>query len=130
MPKHKHDAEQRRLREDRREPDHIPGGAGGRIFSERQWGTVREDYSADGTALGRTSRMTTRAAARIAGGRTALPASATIVSCCALALAFWNGRDPILKERLFGLTNARGESRGGRQGILLLPGCRARRMPT
>ena len=46
--------------------------------------------------------------APITGARTASPASATITSGCALPLALWNGRDPILKERLFGLTNAEG----------------------
>ena len=42
-----------------------------------------------------------------------------------LSLALWNGRDPILKERLFGLTNARGQSRRGRQGGVFLPRCDA-----
>ena len=37
------------------------------------------------------------------------------------ALAFWNGRDPILKERIFGLTGPRGEPRRGRQGVLVVP---------
>ena len=49
-----------------------------------------------------------RAAARIAGARTASPASAIDRQRLCLALALWNGRDPILKERLFGLTNAEG----------------------
>ena len=39
-----------------------------------------------------------------------------------LGLALWNGRDPILKERMFGLTGARGEPRRGRQGVLVVPG--------
>ena len=57
---------------------------------------------------GTTSRTTTRAAAPIAGARTASPGSATTSSACASSLALWNGRDPILKERLFGLTNSEG----------------------
>ena len=48
-------------------------------------------------------------------------ASATATSGICFALALWNGQDPILKERLFGLTNSRGQSRRGRQGVLLLP---------
>ena len=49
-----------------------------------------------------------RAAAHTAGARTGSPASATISSGCASPLALWNGHDPILKERLFGLTNSEG----------------------
>ena len=45
------------------------------------------------------------------------------------ALALWNGRDPILKERLFGLTNPAGQPRRGREGVLLLPRLHARRTP-
>ena len=50
----------------------------------------------------------TRARGRIAGTRTAWPASATATSRICFALALWNGRDPILKERLFGLTGNEG----------------------
>ena len=52
-------------------------------------------------------RTTTPAAAPIAGARTASPASDDAGRLC-LALALWNGHDPILKERLFGLTNGEG----------------------
>ena len=51
---------------------------------------------------------TTPAAAPIAGVRTGLPAGATTTCAGVWALALWNGRDPILKERLFGLTNGEG----------------------
>ena len=57
---------------------------------------------------GTTSRTITRAAAPTAGARTASPASPTTASALCFALALWNGRDPILKERLFGLTDAEG----------------------
>ena len=57
---------------------------------------------------GTISRTITRAAAPIAGARTASAALATSIFTCASALALWNERDPILKERLFGLTNAEG----------------------
>ena len=57
---------------------------------------------------GTTSRTTRPARALITGARTASPASATTTSGCCFALALWNGKDPILKERLFGLTNSEG----------------------
>ena len=56
----------------------------GPYLSERQWGTVREDYSATAT-LGNISRTTMRAAARIAGAKTGLAGLATISSCCVWA---------------------------------------------
>jgi hypothetical protein len=69
----------------------------GPYLSERQWGTVREDYSV--TAMpGIISRMTCSFPSLSLGGR-AGDRQQTIL-CFALAL--WNGRDPILKERLFG----------------------------
>ena len=49
-----------------------------------------------------------RAHAPIIGARMALPDSATTSSVCVLRLALWNGKDPILKERMFGLTNGEG----------------------
>ena len=57
---------------------------------------------------GSTSRTITPAAAPIAGARTASPDSADAEQRLCLSLALWNARDPILKERLFGLTNAEG----------------------
>ena len=57
---------------------------------------------------GTTCRTTTPARAPTGGARTAWPASATSSSGCASALALWNGRDPILKERSFGLTGDEG----------------------
>ena len=55
---------------------------------------------------GTTSAMTRRAPARITGARTVWRDSPTTSSMLCFALALWNGRDPILKERLFGLTNS------------------------
>jgi hypothetical protein len=55
---------------------------------------------------GRIFRMIKRASAAIGGARTDWPVSAMSGNCSASALALWNGRDPILKERLFGLTNS------------------------
>ena len=96
--------EAKRLEEARSRPQHWKRW--GPYVSERAWGTVREDYSATATR-GITFRTTTRARGPIAGTRTASPASATGTSLC-FALALWNGRDPILKERLFGLTGNEG----------------------
>ena len=80
----------------------------GPYLAERQWGTVREDYSAERRRAGTTSRTITRAAAPIAGARTACSASAIASAGCASRVALWNGKDPILKERLFGLTGPEG----------------------
>ena len=57
---------------------------------------------------GTTSPTTRPARAPTTGARMAWPASATTSSCLCFALALWNGHDPILKERLFGLTNSEG----------------------
>ena len=79
----------------------------GPYLSERQWGTVREDYSEGGTAWEYLPHDHARSRA-IAGARTGWPASRTSSSGCASSLALWNGRDPILKERIFGLTGNEG----------------------
>ena len=79
----------------------------GPYLSERAWGTVREDYSPDGTAWdffphdharSRAYRWSEDGLAGICDDRQTL----------CFALAFWNGRDPILKERIFGLTGNQG----------------------
>ena len=80
---------------------------GGGSVSERQWGTVREDYSHDGRRLGYFP-TTRRGRAPTAGARTASPGICDERQRLCFALALWNGRDPILKERLFGLTNGEG----------------------
>ena len=57
---------------------------------------------------GTSSRTTRRGARRTAGAKTGSPGSAIATSCSSFAPAFWNGRDPILKERMFGLTSSEG----------------------
>ena len=57
---------------------------------------------------GTTSATTRRARAPTTGARTGWPASATTQQRLCFALALWNGKDPIVKERLFGLTNSEG----------------------
>ena len=79
----------------------------GPYLSERQWGTVREDYSADGDAWAYFTHDQARARA-YRWGEDGLAGFCDDHSRLCFALALWNGADPILKERLFGLTNAEG----------------------
>ncbi|MDE2560659.1 MAG: hypothetical protein KGL48_00295 [Sphingomonadales bacterium] len=79
----------------------------GPYLSERQWGTVREDYSADGDAWAYFPHDHARSRAYRWGEDGIAGFSDDRQKLC-LSLALWNGRDPILKERLFGLTNAEG----------------------
>ena len=79
----------------------------GPYLAERQWGTVREDYSADGDAWGYLPHDHARSRAYRWGEDGLLGISDDRGRLC-FALALWNGRDPILKERLFGLTGPEG----------------------
>ncbi|HEY4574004.1 MAG TPA: glucosidase, partial [Thermoanaerobaculia bacterium] len=99
------DAELRRLEES-------PGSASpwrkwGPYLSERQWGTVREDYSDSGNAWDYFSHDQARSRAYHWGEDGLAGISDDHQRLC-FALALWNGNDPILKERLFGLTNSEG----------------------
>ena len=90
---------------------HVTGPDGwkhwGPYLSERQWGTVREDYSADGTAWDYLPHDHARSRAYRWGEDGIAGVSDAEQHVC-LSLALWNGADPILKERLFGLTNGEG----------------------
>jgi len=97
--------EQRRLN-DVRERE-IPWKKWGPYLSERQWGTVREDYSNDGNAWGYFTHDHSRSRAYRWGEDGLAGISDSKQQLC-FAIALWNGRDPILKERLFGLTNGEG----------------------
>jgi hypothetical protein len=97
-------AEERRLREARAG---VPWRAWGPYLSERQWGTVREDYSENGDAWSYFSHDQARSRA-YRWGEDGLAGISDDRQRLCLALALWNERDPILKERLFGLTNAEG----------------------
>jgi hypothetical protein len=79
----------------------------GPYLSERQWGTVREDYSADGDAWNYFPHDMARKRAYRWGEDGIAGISDDQQHLC-LSLAMWNGRDPFLKERLFGLTNSQG----------------------
>jgi len=95
--------EQKRLNIAREEG--VPWKKWGPYLSERQWGTVREDYSEDGNAWDYFSHDQSRARA-YRWGEDGLAGISDDQQQLCFALALWNGRDPILKERLFGLTNS------------------------
>ncbi len=79
----------------------------GPYLSERQWGTVREDYSRDGNAWDYFSHDQARSRA-YRWGEDGLAGISDDKQLMCFAIALWNGLDPILKERLFGLTNSEG----------------------
>ncbi len=79
----------------------------GPYLSERQWGTVREDYSPDGDAWGYLPHDHARSRA-YRWGEDGLGGICDRHGFLCFAVALWNGCDPILKERLFGLTNSEG----------------------
>jgi hypothetical protein len=98
-------AEEKRLEESRDRKVHWKRW--GPYLSERQWGTVREDYSGDGMAWEFFPHDHARSRAYRWGEDGIMGISDRHGLVC-FALAFWNGRDPILKERLFGLANNEG----------------------
>ena len=77
----------------------------GPYVSERQWGTVREDYSADGDAWAYLPHDHARSRA-YRWGEDGLAGFCDVEQRLCLGLALWNGHDPILKERPYGLTGA------------------------
>ena len=79
----------------------------GPYVSERQWGTVREDYSADGDAWNYFPHEHARSRA-YRWGEDGIGGFCDRKQHLCLAVALWNGKDPILKERMFGLTNRQG----------------------
>jgi hypothetical protein len=97
--------EQKRLNEAREHK--VPWKKWGPYLSERQWGTVREDYSQDGNAWDYFSHDQARSRTYHWGEDGLAGLSDDKQQLC-FAVALWNGRDPILKERMFGLTNSEG----------------------
>ncbi len=79
----------------------------GPYLSERQWGTVREDYSENGNAWDNFTHDQARSRA-YRWGEDGLAGISDDRQRLCFALALWNGQDPILKERIFGLTNSEG----------------------
>ncbi len=111
----------------------------GPYLAERQWGTVREDYSADGTCWDYFPHEHARSRAYRWGEDGLLGICDRQGRLC-FGLALWNGADPILKERLFGLTGPEGnhgeDVKGGeptprqdRSGVRALGHRRVRRRP-
>ena len=97
--------EEARIRANRRHNG--PWRQWGPFVSERQWGTVREDYSANGSAWDAFPfEQAHRRAYR--WGEDGIAGWCDAKQYLVLSVALWNGADPILKERLFGLTNAEG----------------------
>ncbi|MEM7023596.1 MAG: glucosidase, partial [Pseudomonadota bacterium] len=99
------DPERRRLAEDH--AGERPWKLWGPYLSERQWGTVREDYSPHGTAWDYLPHDHARSRA-YRWGEDGIAGFSDDQQRLCLALALWNGEDPILKERLFGLNNSEG----------------------
>ena len=101
----KNNKESLRLSESR--DKNIPWKKWGPYLSERQWGTVREDYSESGDAWNFFTHDHARSRA-YRWGEDGLAGFSDDKQRLCFALALWNGKDPILKERLFGLTNSQG----------------------
>ena len=97
--------EAQRLKEAR--DQQVPWRKWGPYLSERQWGTVREDYSENGDAWAYFSHEQARSRA-YHWGEDGLAGISDDKQRLCFALALWNEKDPILKERLFGLTNSEG----------------------
>jgi hypothetical protein len=85
----------------------IPWRKWGPYLSERQWGTVREDYSKDGNAWEYFSHDQARSRA-YHWGEDGIAGLSDEKQLLCFSVGLWNGKDPILKERLFGLTNGEG----------------------
>ena len=98
-------AEQQRL--DAARDEGVPWRRWGPYLSERQWGTVREDYSENGDAWNYFTHDQARSRA-YHWGEDGLAGLSDDRQLLCFALALWNGNDPIVKERLFGLTNSEG----------------------
>ena len=98
-------AEHKRLKENAAKQ--VPLEKWGPYLSERQWGTVREDYSEDGDAWNYFPHDHARSRA-YRWGEDGLAGISDLFQNLCFSVALWNGKDPILKERLFGLTNSEG----------------------
>src|ERR1700712_1858519 len=98
-------AEQTRLDENANKA--VPLEHWGPYVSERQWATVREDYSSNGDAWGHFTHDQSRSRA-YRWGEDGIAGISDYFQRLCFAVALWNGKDPILKERLFGLPNGQG----------------------
>ncbi len=108
MPEHtERTSTSEELRLDETREKGVPWRQWGPYLSERQWGTVREDYSENGDAWNYFTHDQARSRAYHWGEDGLAGISDDHQRLC-FAVALWNGKDPILKERLFGLTNSEG----------------------
>jgi hypothetical protein len=112
------------LRLDEAREKGVPWKQWGPYLSERQWGTVREDYSDNGNAWNYSTHDQARSRA-YHWGEDGLAGFSDDHQRMCFALALWNGKDPILKERLFGLTNSEGNHG---EDVLRLPDGNATRL--
>ena len=92
----------------------------GPYLSERAWGSVREDYSADGDAWNSFPHDHARSRA-YRWNEDGMAGISDVFGRLCLGLSLWNGVDPILKERMFGLTNQEGNHGEDVQGLLVVP---------
>ena len=99
--------DQEHARLDQARTSKIPWRKWGPYLSERQWGTVREDYSKDGNAWDYFSHDQARSRA-YHRGEDGLAGISDDRQLLCFSVALWNGKDAILKERIFGLTNSEG----------------------
>lgn len=97
--------EQQQLDQNASKP--VPLSLWGPYLSERQWGTVREDYSADGDAWNYFTHDQSRSRA-YRWGEDGIAGISDYNQHLCFAIVLWNHKDPILKERMFGLTNSEG----------------------
>src|SRR5262245_45834223 len=102
-----HIANAAKLRHDEDRSGHQPWRIWGPYLSERQWGAVGEDYVPGNTTWPHLPHDHARSRA-YRGGEDGIAGISDDEQRLCLSLALWNGRDPILKERLFGLTNGEG----------------------
>ncbi len=105
MESRKYTDESRRMEDERQGKS--PWRKWGPYLSERQWGTVREDYSQNGDAWDYFSHDQARSRA-YHWGEDGIAGISDDKQLLCFALALWNGKDPIIKERLFGITNSEG----------------------
>jgi len=101
------DTNAEQLRLDENSKKEVPLEHWGPYLSERQWATVREDYSENGDAWGYLTHDQARSRA-YRWGEDGLAGISDYHQRLCFAIALWNGNDPILKERLFGLPNGQG----------------------
>jgi hypothetical protein len=98
-------AEHTRLQEDKEKTKHWKKW--GPYLTDRQWGTVREDYSSDGAAWENVTHDHARSKA-YRWGEEGIAGISDHRQILCMSWAFWNGKDPFLKERFFGLTGNQG----------------------